>query len=256
MTEFLATKPEDLQGLKGARTLASHFSRMNLKPPKGDAKGKEKAAWQAFLKESSDSCEPVWSMAPKAKAALDDLTEEIKRNLNSNTHPSGYYMLNDFRYNLPQICRVLTGKETKEDLANSHPYQECRVATGSSSTNEIAFLNRSIISSLKKEPDDFEAIVSGVLQDIKQISPRIVLDPRSPCQYDPFASLQMVEKILNLDCVETVFVPDNFLIHRLPQQRGRVLHKVFLEDDRFAIRLKPVCKESKSLWERLPHTAR
>ncbi|MGE3759285.1 MAG: DUF1402 family protein [Pseudobdellovibrionaceae bacterium] len=254
LAEILAAKPEEFQGLKGARKLSTLFSRLSIRPSQVDPREKEKSVWQAFLNESNRSCEAVWPLAPTAKVAFNDLSEAIQRNLNSNSSPSGYNMLNEFRYNLPQVCRVLSGNETEDDLANSNPTQECRIATGS--TDEMAFLSRKIVSSLKKDPEDFDAILRGVLQDLKYLAPQVALDPRSPCQYDPFESLKVVAKVLSLDCVDTVFVPDNFLIHKLPEQRGRVLHKVFLEDDRFAIRLKPVCRESKSLWERMPHTAR
>ena len=55
------------------------------------------------------------------------------------------------------------------------------------------------------------------------------------CSYDPFKTADLIEKIVNIGCVDRVFVPDVWLVKKLEGMGGKLLYKPFVEEDRFFV---------------------
>ena len=67
---------------------------------------------------------------------------------------------------------------------------------------------------------------------------------RLTCTFNPAASVERIQRIAALDCVEAVFIPrERYLMKRLaiPREKGVLYH--FTEHDRFAVLLKPDCED-------------
>ena len=105
-----------------------------------------------------------------------------------------------------------------------------------------ATLEDSVVRDLFGSPGDLDRFLMAKLEPLTYGLGRMIPSvaerlPDDLCSYDPFATAALVESLLDLPDVQTVFVPDPWLVKRLAAHGSRVIYRPFLEDDRFALRL-------------------
>ena len=53
------------------------------------------------------------------------------------------------------------------------------------------------------------------------------------CSYDPIATLKVVEAMLKNPCVQSIQIPDPFIINKL--NSSKVIYRPFVDNDRFVV---------------------
>ncbi len=90
-------------------------------------------------------------------------------------------------------------------------------------------------------PEDQDQFINGVLMNA---APDYIFNGSGPSNsgsddthsftYDPFATAELIERILRNRCVKAVYVPDPWLMRRLRSQT-RVIYRPMTEEDRFTV---------------------
>ncbi len=71
------------------------------------------------------------------------------------------------------------------------------------------------------------------------------------CGYDPYKTVERIENLLTIPCVESVYVPNRFLVNKFSND-GRVLYNYFETKNRFELRVKDHCKPTQSPEQETP----
>lgn len=221
--------------------------------------------WKNWISDAQKECGELLTANKEIAeefAALQTRINGLSQNLSLSPE---YTMVSGF----PQTCKALlavwkrraTNKKSEiktTDNTDSKLEAQSEVNCAECQVNLIvpfgtygqatASVSLDAMEKLLESPEDFESIILESIKSAKSYFPPVDGDGGGAsefldCKYDPFATADRIEKLLKHRCVEAVFVPDMFLVKKLEKYEGRIFHKVFLEEDRFAIRLREECEE-------------
>lgn len=155
---------------------------------------------------------------------------------------------------LRKKCQFLA-KEVVEPLSQGLP---CTSASLSLATE-----GRAILAKLMQRPDDQRVLLGPGLEAIESFVELAKIQPRAAvpgsrmrklnieeaegrgCAYDPMATLELAKKALSNPCVESVIVPDMFIVKSLNLEGGgRVLHGNATQGDRFQVKVRGACAKA------------
>jgi hypothetical protein len=215
-----------------------------------------KEQWDAYFASIDSSCEDVFKIAKRSQRALKEAKasyqETLKTSPNFTNTPNG---------DIPKTCnslgKILKRRAAKKAAEGADPNVQMEAKTdaecsdcqiqmtinwGNSSMS--SYYSLEMMDNVLEKDDDFDELIYDSIDSLKRYFPssQSSATEMMTCEYDPFESAKRVEALLKLPCVESAFVPDMFIVKKLDTYKGRIFHMPFVDDDRFAVRLKGNCQ--------------
>ncbi|CAN5581234.1 hypothetical protein BH10BDE1_BH10BDE1_34020 [soil metagenome] len=247
-----------LAGFKKFKTLGQgsgfYFSPGKVDPT-ANLPAKDK--WLALFAQIDTECVDVMKISKRSSKALKEtkraFDDTIKQFPSFSMEPS-----TDIVKTCENLGKILKRREAKKAAATADPNLPLEAKTDAACANcqiqmtiaygnggsMSSFYSMDVMEAVLQKDDDFDEMLIDSITNMKryfatsQASGTEMMD----CEYDPFESAKRVEDLLKLPCVESAYVPDMFILRKLDQYQGRVFHMPFVEDDRFAVRLKGSCE--------------
>lgn len=203
--------------------------------------------WNLVLSEIRKSCQPLFASSPKAKAKFERIQTAKGERPTSSLPP-----IDDNGEEIEKIANICKGisavkaakaqKSDNFDLTDDQ-CKSCSIevmlkrSNGYSQTS-IPFKPLVLIA---KNSSDLDDVLNNALTPLGKILGQYEWGDEMGCTYDPIETSKLVERLAGHSCVETIFIPDYYVINKMKTNKTPTLYKPFSSDDRFAVKIKNSC---------------
>lgn len=251
LNDLLNSNFSEFNSFKGLIEFHSKFGHgWNVVRSAGKSKGppmKPPEQWNFVLNDIRKSCQPLFASSPKAKSKFDRI-QEVKAEKPTNKLPP----LDDEEDGARKVANICKGilsvkaaraQKTDHFELTDDQCKGCNIQVNLKQGNNYSQTQMSFkpMVSAAKNSSDFDEILRNALNPLSELLGIYDYGDEIGCTYDPIATSKVVEKLAGHACVETIFIPDYYVINKMKTSKTPTLYKPFSSDDRFAVKIKNSC---------------